>query len=152
MALVPDKRTELSDSDKFALREMSRNIWVAGLEGFALGLFAGVVGSQIVARRMPSVVARFKLEKKHYFAAPMFTAASGSLLGSLVASKNNAHTLHYILHKNAGPPRMATTYQAQAEQAKLDAAAPQPDATPDSQHNPNEWEAAIKSELGHAPK
>jgi len=92
----------LSESDLAALKAMRSSLWYGGMQGLAAGFLGGVVGYNI-AQRLEFVKSRIKLQPKHRFATPLFTGVIGSLLGSLTAARNHAHTLHYIIHKNSSP-------------------------------------------------
>lgn len=100
----------LSESDRHALYEMRRNIYMGGAQGGAAGFLAGGIGYRL-AQNFESV-RRMRLDKRHAFATPLLTLAMGAMLGSMVASRNNAHTLHYIVHKYSSPE--LTPYQERA--------------------------------------
>ncbi|GBG34102.1 Hypothetical Protein FCC1311_103252 [Hondaea fermentalgiana] len=91
----------LSESDRQALNEMRKGIYMSGLEGGAAGFLAGVVGFRAASHL--EAVKKLKLERKHAFATPLVTFAAGMMLGSMVAARNHAHTLHYIMQKYSKP-------------------------------------------------
>jgi len=116
-------KSSLSDSEMESLRAVRRSVYRGGLEGGIGGFLLGSVGVRAVSY-LPAELRRGlpKIEPKHRFAAPLFTFAFGMMLGSMVAARNNVHTIHFILHNwQAGShPQNATLYQEKLNRGPID--------------------------------